>query len=188
MSLTEEIVEQLPTTAYAVLGMLSFGEMSGYDLMKAIDASVGLFWTPAKSQVYSELRRLVQVGYATEQEVGQRGRPDKRVHRMTDAGRRALGDWLGDTDVEPEQFKSTFLLKVFFRDRMDPNTLREQVLAARARAQSNLDRLRAVEAQITGHPSLSGPHLTLRFGLAHAQATVNWCDETLRDIKRAGKR
>jgi len=57
-------VEELPTTAWAVLGLLSFGrELSGYELRKWADASIRFFYgSPAMSQIYRELRRLEAVG------------------------------------------------------------------------------------------------------------------------------
>ncbi len=50
----------LPPTAYAVLGTLAFGrELSGYDIKKWADASLGFFyWSPALSHIYRELARL----------------------------------------------------------------------------------------------------------------------------------
>jgi DNA-binding PadR family transcriptional regulator len=42
----------LPVTSYAVLGLLTYGERSGYDLTKLVEQSIGFFFTPAKSQIY----------------------------------------------------------------------------------------------------------------------------------------
>ncbi|MGR6999542.1 PadR family transcriptional regulator [Yinghuangia aomiensis] len=57
---------KLPNTAWAVLGLLSMpGERSGYDLKKWADASLRyLYWSPALSQIYTELKRLEQLGFA----------------------------------------------------------------------------------------------------------------------------
>lgn len=183
-----ETPRKLPTTSHAVLGMLSFGETSGYDLLKFVETSIGLFWTPAKSQVYAELRRLVEHGYATEREVEQTDRPDKRLYKITPAGERALGDWLADTDVEYESTRSPFLLKLFFGHRAGRETVSAQVRAARERAVAFVTELRAIEEHIKGVPEMAYPYLTLRFGLAHAQATIDWCDQTLGHLGKGGKR
>lgn len=175
---------EIPNTSYAVLGMLSFGEMSGYDLSKAVENSVGFFWTPAKSQIYAELRRLVTVGYATERDVEQTDRPDKRIYRITDAGELALRAWLQDTDLEPESIKSPLLLKVFFGHQVSRETLVAQLRAARERAESLLARFREIEAHIKGLPEMAYPYLTLKFGLTHAQATIRWCDASLRELEK----
>ncbi|MFI8792971.1 hypothetical protein [Streptomyces sp. NPDC055105] len=54
------MADDLPPTAWAVLGLLSFpGERTGYELKKWADASLRFFyWSPAISQIYAELRRL----------------------------------------------------------------------------------------------------------------------------------
>ena len=84
----------LTTTEAAVLGVLTWGPMSGYDLKKAIDSSVGYFWGPAKSGIYALLPRLAESGLATSRQIAQSGRPDKRVYRITARGRAALRTWI----------------------------------------------------------------------------------------------
>ena len=101
----------LPTTSYILLGMLSAQERSGYDLKLLLDKQVHhVYWSPAKSQIYGELRRLEQAGLTTMTEVEQTNRPDKRLYRITPAGREALQQWLANPDVEPDVFKSPLLL------------------------------------------------------------------------------
>ena len=78
------------TTELAVLGLVAFGETSGYDLARTAARSIGHMWAPSRSQIYKVLPRLVAAGYARSREIEQRGRPDKAVYRITPAGRRAL--------------------------------------------------------------------------------------------------
>ena len=61
----------LSTTEFAVLGLLSFGPRSGYELKKAAEAGVGYVWTAAKSHIYGVLPRLVDGGLATTRRVAQ---------------------------------------------------------------------------------------------------------------------
>lgn len=173
----------MPTTTYAILGMLTFGEMSGYSLAKVVEHSVGYFWSPARSQIYSELRRLVDLGYATEREIAQQDRPDKRLYRITPRGERALRLWLNDPKVEPDTFKSPFLLKVFFGGMVDRETLLAQVKESRRQARETLAELRALEEQIKDQEALFYPYLTLKSGLAHHAATLRWADETIKELE-----
>src|SRR5687768_15535792 len=105
---------ELPATSWAILGMLTFGTKSGYDLSKMVAQSIGHFFSPAKSQIYSELRRLVDLGFADVEHVNQTARPNKRLYSITPEGRRELTNWLETSEVEPESIKSPFLLKMFF--------------------------------------------------------------------------
>ena len=52
----------LAATSWTLLGMLSYEEeLSGYDIKKWIDWSVGFYyWSPSYSQIYTELKKLVE--------------------------------------------------------------------------------------------------------------------------------
>ena len=178
----------VPTSAYAILGLLSFGERSGYDLGKFAAQSVGYFFSPAKSQVYAELRRLVRLGYAAEREVRQRRRPDKRLYRITPAGERALRGWLERPEIEPEVFRSPFTLRVFFGHLADPDTLLARLVQARDEAKARLDEYKGIERRIKDEPEMLFPYLTLKAGMAHAKATIRWTEEGVDLLTRKGTR
>ena len=46
------------STPYAVLGMLSLSPMSGYDIRKESETSIGFFWSESYGQIYPALREL----------------------------------------------------------------------------------------------------------------------------------
>lgn len=175
---------ELPTTSYAVLGLLTFGEMSGYDVNKIADQSIAFFFTPAKSQIYSELRRLVSLDFATEREVAQDRRPDKRLYRITDRGRRALREWLENTEVEGGEIKSPFLVKVFFGAQMSRESFLEQVREMRKRDEDQLHALREIEKVIKDEDDMFFPYLTLKCGLAHTRALIRWETEVIRELEK----
>ncbi len=179
--------QELPTTSFAVLGLLTFGEMSGYDITKTVEQSIGFFWTPAKSQIYTELRRLVKAGYARQRDVEQEDRPDKRVYRITQRGQRALERWLEDRRVPPDVVRSTMLVKLFFGSRSGLDALVEQIEEVRRRAVERLGRYREIEREIRGEEQWFFPYLTLRSGLIHEQGHIRWADEVLRELKKRGE-
>jgi PadR family transcriptional regulator, regulatory protein AphA len=84
---------------YAILGYLSSGPGSGYDLVQQLDGALGWFWAASHSQIYPELRRLETAGLieGTATTVGER--LEKRVYTLTDAGTSDLRAW---TDKQPE--------------------------------------------------------------------------------------
>src|ERR1700730_19400929 len=88
--------------------------MSGYALGKLIEGSIAhFFFKPAKSQIYAELRRLVGRGFATERDVAQDSRPDKRLYAVTPDGRQALRRWLNGSEAGPEGFRRPLCLPGF---------------------------------------------------------------------------
>jgi DNA-binding PadR family transcriptional regulator len=179
---------ELPTTAYAILGMLTFREMSGYDLGKTVSQSIAYFFSPAKSHIYAELRRLVSVGYASERKVRQQDRPDKRLYRATPKGERALREWLERPETEEESFRSPFTLKLFFGHHMSRETLIAKVKEYRRGLQAQLDEFKEIERRIGGSDELLYPYLTLRCGLSHVRAATRWADEVLAEVQTRGSR
>jgi DNA-binding PadR family transcriptional regulator len=173
---------RLSTTEYAVLGMLSFGEHSGYELKKIAEAGVGYVWTAAKSHVYAVLPSLVRGGYATSRRVTQATRPDKQLYRITKKGTAAFREWL-EAPVEERGARSPFLLKLFFGDQMSKEALVGHIERRRAEAVAELAEYRAIEKRIKGVEENYFGYVTLRWGLAHSRAWIRWADEILREVQ-----
>jgi PadR family transcriptional regulator, regulatory protein AphA len=161
--------ETLTATECAVLGLLTHGPKSGYDLKKAIEGSVGYFWAPAQSQIYAV-------------------RPDKQVYRITARGRQALRQWIEDTPTPPEPSRSALLLKLFFGELTSPEVLAEHVRERREVAQQLKAELEAIDA---------GPHdpdldfyagLTRKYGHRWADGVIAWADEVERELSERGER
>lgn len=167
----------LSDTAYAVLGLLTFGRRSGYDLIKLVESSIGFFWTPARSQVYSELKRLASLGLVSEERVEQLDRPSKRVYTLTAEGEAALRRWLETTRFQPDYVRSQFLLKVFFGRLVSRETLAALVARQREDAERTAGQLRQIERLIEDDEAWLYPYLTLKYGLSRAEAIVRWADE-----------
>jgi DNA-binding PadR family transcriptional regulator len=166
----------LTATECALLGLLTKGERSGYDLAKKAEQSVGYVWSPARSQIYAVLPRLVSTGLATSRNVAQSGRPDKQVYRITKKGRLAVREWLESS----EDREDTFLLRVFFGELMSREALVSLIERRRELARERLAQFREIE-RTRPDPY---PYLTLRWGLAHQRALIRWADEVLRELDR----
>src|SRR5215216_5837443 len=95
---------------YALLGVLSLGPMSGYDIKKTIELSLSNFWSESYGQIYPILKSLVEEGQATITVERQMGKPNRHVYTLTGAGREELEGWLRKP-VEYEVGRSEILLK-----------------------------------------------------------------------------
>lgn len=179
---TAEPTAVLSTTELAVLGLLARGERSGYELRKAAEASVGYVWTPAKSHLYAVLPRLVAGGFATTRRVAQARRPDKQVYRITSRGDRVLREWLDEPVEERSGSRSPLLLKLFFGAAMSTEALVAHVERKREEALRELAEYREIEERIRDDPASYFGYVTLRWGLAQAEAWVAWADEILREL------
>jgi DNA-binding PadR family transcriptional regulator len=171
---------QLTTTEAAVLGLLSHGPRSGYDLRKAVESSVGYFWAPAKSQIYAVLPRLVESGYASVRKVAQDLRPDKSVYRLTRSGRAALKAWIEETPMPPEPSRNPLLIKLFFGDVVSPDVLVGHLRQRRQEAEELRGILEEIEAR--ADPDHLHSALTRGWGLAYTRAFIRWAKQAEREL------
>jgi DNA-binding PadR family transcriptional regulator len=168
----------LSTTEGAVLGLVAFGDRSGYDLAVLAEDTVQHLWTPSRSQIYKTLPTLVAKGLASRRDVEQESRPDKTLYRVTPSGRDALRRWLDDVDDEPAGGRIVFPLKLFFCEFASPGTAQAQLAAYRRLLADRLERYEGLRHR---PPSLDSAytHHVLQHGISRVRATLAWIDETL---------
>ena len=169
-----------------MLGLLSSGEQSGYDLKKRADSSVGYFWAPAKSRIYAILPRLVDAGLVRRRDVRQQGRPDKQLYRLTAEGRRALASWIADHPLTPGGDTNLLLLKLFFGNLVGPEPLLEEVRAHRREVERFRAELQAIDAEPPRDAAADRyPRLTRLYGLEWADAVIGWAKAAEQELTRA---
>lgn len=167
----------LPTSSYAVLGLLSLTPMSGYDLAQAVQKSIAYFWPMSKTQVYSELGRLDSLGLVEGTAVEQERLPDKRVFRVTPAGDRALDQWLDTRDQEAPTFRIPALVKVFFAHRMNRERLLELLDDFAGGVAEDVESLRAMTAMLEPEPKAAHAWAAALYGLRMSEACAAWARE-----------
>ncbi len=189
--------QDLPPTAWAVLGLLSFpGERTGYELKKWADSSLRFFyWSPAISQIYAELRRLEELGYAASARSGPEETRAKRRYAITDAGRGALAGWAADTaEAGPPVLKHGLLLRIWLGHLAEPERLREMVGEHLERTRGELAAVRDAMEHASGVPQWNFPTLALRWSerqhlaeLELAEALLGDLDELARGPRTPGR-
>jgi PadR family transcriptional regulator AphA len=107
--------KRLTPTSYLILGLLAReGPATAYELERHVAATLGQFWSFARTLLYSEPGRLAEQGLVIEtREAGGRRR---RVFEITDAGMAALTTWLDQPSSEPTELRDLGLLQLFFTD------------------------------------------------------------------------
>ncbi|MCH7732012.1 MAG: PadR family transcriptional regulator [Candidatus Marinimicrobia bacterium] len=95
-----------------LLGFLNEDSMTGYDLSKKMDVSVGFFWHATHPQIYTCLKKLVSQGYITfDHEVPEFG-PAKKIYSITKTGKENLLQSIKD-DIETEEIKFPMFVSMF---------------------------------------------------------------------------
>ncbi|MGR6918594.1 PadR family transcriptional regulator [[Actinomadura] parvosata] len=182
---------------HAVLAALLDGEYSGYQLTKIFDVGVSNFWYAAPQQLYAELAKLEADGLVAGREVVQRGRPNKRVFKVTDAGLAELAAFAA-TPAKPLLLRDDLAVKVHAADLVDPAPLiaqlRERAQEAAAKLalfEQTLRRLRGDlgEEEFLREGERIGPYLSCLAGCRLEREMRDWCQETARTLEeRAGRR
>jgi DNA-binding PadR family transcriptional regulator len=174
----------LPGTAWALLGLLSFGrEMSGYDLKKWADNSLAFFyWSPAPSQIYAELRRLERLGLtASRAEPGDNRK--KRLFRITDDGAAALRTWLDESDPGVPVLKHGTAMRVWLGHLLEPERLRALVVEHRRQMAELADQAADVAAR-GREQGWSHPAVVIEWSSRYYAAQVELADELLVELDR----
>jgi DNA-binding PadR family transcriptional regulator len=175
-------VPRLPTTSYAILGLLSRGPKSGYDLASLAERTIAHFWPIAKSQMYGELARLERLGYVRGTAVRQRKTPDKRVFRLTAGGESALDAWLREPPVTRDRYRSAFLVKVFFGERIPAETLDDHFERYATGVERYGKELRRITTQTAGQPEVEYPRATALLGQHLTEAVALWIRHVRDDL------
>jgi len=171
---------------FSLLGMLSLSPMSGYDLRKAIEYSIGHFWNESYPQIYPMLKQLTEEGLTTCSVTKQQGRPDRYTYALTDKGWETLREWLREP-FEYQVQRNELLLKLFFGEYAPTIISIEHVQRYRAMQEHLLAIYQQTEEQIkvkhANNPHLTYWLLTLSQGKHAAHAMLAWCDETLATLE-----
>lgn len=148
-----------------MLGLLSFGEeLSGYDLKRWADWSLRFFyWAPSFSQIYSELRRLESFGLASSRIETRDDVRGKRMYRISDAGRAALGAWAADDHVDPVVLKHGVMMRLWLGHLSDPERLRTVLTEHRDQSERMRVRAEADREGARAEPGWAFPELVLRW-------------------------
>ena len=69
--------------AHAIMTSLLDADLSGLELARDFEKSMGFFWQASHQQIYQELRKLAEKGWLNKREVHQSGKPNKIVYGLT---------------------------------------------------------------------------------------------------------
>ncbi|MGE5494900.1 MAG: PadR family transcriptional regulator [Burkholderiales bacterium] len=176
---------------YAVLGLLGYSPMSGYDLNKLFGESIDHFWHASMSQIYRELNALEAEGLLTSKVCHQQDKPDRRVYNVTPEGRTEFERWLKNFPEQPlKRTRDEFSLRLFFGSSIDRRDLLTEFYRFKDQKQTNLKQIEALD-RMTGDYmqklSLFGnEEMYWRFILKKArrllEASIDWADECIAEL------
>jgi DNA-binding PadR family transcriptional regulator len=158
------------------LGLLTFGEASGYDIKKHVEAGFSQFFATGFGSIYPALASLADEGLASVRPAtgAGAGRASRKVYRITPAGRTALRSALASCEPT-HRLRSEFMALLYFSQLVPPARLRTVLDTQLARMQGELARMRR-----TGCPGEQQWPGSVRFvqglGIALLETTTAYLD------------
>lgn len=176
---------KLTATSYVVLGMVAMrGLSTSYELKRAIRNSVGYFWPFPHAQLYSEPKRLVEMGLlAVDTEATGRRR---QRYSVEESGMEALRQWLAEPTDEQMQVRDIAEMKLFFAEFAAPENIlelaRQQVVQHRDRIETYED----MQKRFGDRDDVAARMVPLRLGLAIEYAALEFWECLERERSTAG--
>lgn len=174
---------------HGILGLISSGDKTGYEIMTVFRDSLNHFWTAQTSQIYRELQTMEKLGWISQTHVAQTGKPDKNVFSITPAGHEELLKWLRQDNL-PAGYRNPFLLKTFF---MGELPVQESIAFFQAFQNAAVfpDEGKQVSAnaemykQAIHHPEKAVYwKLTIEFGRMYEKMQQEWCKYCIGELEK----
>ncbi|MBI9046326.1 MAG: PadR family transcriptional regulator [Anaerolineaceae bacterium] len=111
---------------FAILGLLSWRSLSGYDLKKLFSDSMVLYWSGNNNQIYRTLIKLYDEDLVTREVQHQESAPSRKIYTTTEKGLNELNEWMVSQPRLP-QMKNYFLTQLMWGDYLDNETLQSLI-------------------------------------------------------------
>ena len=141
--------------SHAIMTALIDDDMSGYELAKSFDASLGFFWQASHQQIYQDLRKLSEKGWLSKREVSQvqEGKDDLFV-KLYNLGEHNVTHLMAEID----QRRKSMMQRLYLYEKI-------------RRAHYGDPELLPIRRQ--------GVYLALLGGIRKGEQFMQWCDEAL---------
>lgn len=137
---------------YAILGLLSWRALTGYDIKKMFAGSTALYWSGNNNQIYTTLLKLLRNELVSREIVLEEDSPSRKIYSITPKGQAELRKWLL-SEPDPPQLKNPFLIRLAWADQLNPDELGALIGKYEAEMQMQLSMLQLQAEQRNISPS-----------------------------------
>jgi DNA-binding PadR family transcriptional regulator len=178
---------------HALLGLISYQPMTGYEIKQFFDSSIAHFWNAELSQIYPALKALEDAEFVIKHVEVQENRPNRKIYEITDAGREEFLRWMR-TPTPPAGLRDPFLIKIFLGTELPVEDtlvlMRRQMEEHQKVIAFSETVLRDRIAHAVEHEKFTTQHalywtLTLEMALAYRRAYVEWCERAMRLLEES---
>lgn len=174
------------TLKYAILGEISRGSKTGYDLMQFFNEELSHTWYASHSQIYPELKRLVNEGLVTYEIEIQGEVLEKKVYTITEKGMKELKKWLKKEVPLESAPKDEMRLKIYYLDCLQT---KDTILLLEDSKKKHLERIGKFERLLSRYSTLPkdkvelGDYLALQGAYKRELAYMEWIELCLQSVE-----
>jgi PadR family transcriptional regulator, regulatory protein AphA len=176
----------LNKTSLAILGILSRGPQTGYDVKKVFTTITSHFWRASYGQIYPLLKKLKDQGLVKHKTKKFSKRLDKHIYSLTAEGEKSLRKWLR-SPVETQPWRIEILLRLFCGRQVPVAENIRQVEIYQRHKQEELVQLQEIERELqeehAADPDQPYYLLTVDYGQKVVRACLEWCEESLANLE-----
>lgn len=169
--------------AHAIMTALIEEDLSGYELARDFETSLGFFWNASHQQIYLELGKLSKKKWLKRREISQASKPNKIIYGLTALGRRELAQWVyGKTKTQAA--KDELLVKLYNLSDENAAHLAGELATRREEMMRLLYLYEVIRRRHYDNPEAlptrrKGVYLALTSGISQGEQFLAWCDEAL---------
>ncbi len=157
------------------LGLLAEGDACGYDLKKEFEALFKHFFPAGYGSIYPALADLAADGLVECELIPQQSKPDRKVYRITEAGRRRFSQALQNSKPR-HKLRSEFLATVYFASMMQPERLAFLLQERVTDLRGTLEHIHRIESGWNDETP-AGERFVAGFGAAVAKAAADYIEQ-----------
>lgn len=176
--------------SHSILGFLSYGSMTGYELTKAFSSSIRFFWYAQASHIYLELNKLEKKEFVTCEIIVQTDKPSKKLYTITEGGKREFLSWLSKENSEfAKGSKNAFLMKVFFSGCRTPKQNIAMLKEFSRDCEKYLEEISQVPQTIEQYRKLVDERevmyweLAADFGYSYIRMCIDWANRCIKKME-----
>lgn len=176
------------TLKYAILGLVNRSPITGYDITKEFNKELANFWYAKHSQIYPELKKLVDEGLLEFEIIIAGESLEKKLYSITEKGKDDFRNWLLKTeDLEPTP-KDKFKLRMYFSEMLKKEELVFQLEQQLIKRNKKLKFLNNVFNTYEGSiPDLNSPefgdYMVLDGAILREMAYIDWINRYINILK-----
>lgn len=175
------------TLKYAILGMLSRKNMTGYDMSKEFDTTLAELWNANHSQIYPELKNLAEAGLI-QYDVEISGNVlEKKMYSITPKGKEEFSRWeLTYHKLKPVS-KDEFRLQLFFADSI---SIDERIRHMQLRLEEHQNKLTHLKGKLSAFENIPPKkeseftdYLVLTGAIIREEGNCSWLKQSIEACK-----